>query len=749
MKIAPFTYMKRPFALIGFSYFTVLAVLIFVPENALCYLFSLFSALFLVSVIIKKTRKNKVLPIVLLTCVAAVSVYFINLNVNIKPVQKLDGTDATLSGVICDIPYKKNNRYNYTVEVENINQEKIRPFKIKLSSSEAIEGDIYDKFTGNVHFYIPQSNPAFDSQTYYRSKSIYINAFLYNYEENFTQKPEKVPPYYYILKLRQKMLSATKRILPVRTASVVNGILLGEKHEFPKDVLNNFDAIGAYHLIATSSIHLSILSQFFLWLFKKLKLGNRSAALLSALAVLLFMALTCFTPSVTRVGIMYIIYLLGLAIFKKPDSLNSLGIAVFLICLFNPDSALGIGLWLGFFSALGITLASEHINNFIHAKLKTQLYNYKVVRYIISIISVSLSVWIFNFPLLAWFFTKTSLISPISNVLLIPPVTVMINLSLILNTFSLLNTHAFILNPIALACGILTNFITYTSELLAKISFAMISLDYKIVNLWVAFTLLLISVSVYAKNLKKSVKLTALLSLNLAFTSVFSYQISMIGTTNVAIINCSNAIGFIISKNGRRAAVLCLNKDSNTTSIEYFLSKSYIKNIDYLNLSVLDNNHKTTAQDIIKTYHPKATVLSAKSSNELKGEEKYTHPVYFSGHVNSSFWEDATIETLEANNHTYMQVKISNAKFLIITNGGNIDDLPENWRNCNFFITTGLPANYQKIKSQNNVLSMNKIDSEINMQKFISSDNVFSIAHQGNLYINIKPSGEYDIRRSQ
>lgn len=742
--------MKRPFAIIGFSYFIMLAFLFFVPDFALPYIFGLFTAMFLASVIIKETRKNKIFPIAFFMCMVAVAVYHINSDSNIKPVQSLDETNATISGTICDIPYKSYSRYNYIVKVESVDGQQVKPFKTKLSSTEAIEGDIYDKFTGNVHFYVPQNNPAFDSQTYYRSKNIYIHAFLYNYEKNFTQKPEKFPPSYYILKLRQKMLSASKSIFPIHISSVVNSILLGEKHDLPENIKNNFDIIGAYHLLSTSAIHISILSAFCLWIFKRLKLGNRFSAALAALAVFIFMALTCFTPSVIRAGTMSIIYLLGLAIFQKPDSLNSLGIAVFLICLLSPNSAFDISLWMGVFSTLGIIIAYNPIKNFIRGKLNVQLYNNKIVNYTVSSIAISLSVWAFTLPLVAWFFKKTSLISILSNLILIPVVTVIFNLSLTIDFLSILSAPALFVHPPALICGILTNFTIYISELLAKIPFAMISLDYGVASLWAAFTALLVGVSIHTRNSKKHSKLAALLSVNLAFAGAFSYQLSNIGATDAAVINCQNGIGFVISKNGRRAAVLCLNKDSSTKDIECFLSRSYIKNMDYLNLAALDPSQKTAAKNIIKNHRPEMTVLSNRHTADINIENGFTRPVYFTGHIESSFWEDTEVSTFETDEHNYIQIKTSNVKFLIFANGGNADDIPESWKTCDFLIANGLPFNYQKINSRHYVLSGSKTDSEINIQKLTPlGKSAYSVTHQGRLYIKINSSGNYQIRRSQ
>ena len=325
----------------------------------------------------------------------------------------------------------------------------------------------------------------------------------------------------------------------------------------------------------------------------------------------------------------------------------------------------------------------------------------------------------------------------------------MLNLSLIVNILSVLGAPTVIVYPPALLCGILTNIIIYISNLLSKIPFAMISLDYGIANLCIAFILLFIAIGLYAKNLKKSFKFITILSLNLAFLSAFTYQINKRNVTDATVLNVSDGIGFVISKNSKRAAILCLGENSNTTDIENYLSQSYVKDIDYLSIPILTNSNKTFAQDILETYSPKTTSLSTKNSAELNIEKTRINPIYFSGNLKSAFWEDVQVETFEINEHTYIGLTISDIKFLIIANGGNTDDIPENFKNCDFLIINGLPVNYQKINSKNYIISMNKTDSEINAAKLISSNkNTFSCAQQGRIYINIGSGGKYSIRRS-
>ena len=336
--------MNRLFALIGFSYLIMLAACFFVPQTVLIYILAAITVGFAASVLIKKSRQEKTFSVVLLTCALAISTYLINFDVNIKPTEKYDGQDVLVSGEICELPYKQNNKYYYILNVEKINKNDIRMFKIRMSSPKAIDCDVYDKFTGRIHMFLPENSAGFNSKIFYRSKNIYAHAFLYDHMEYSVETPESKPIYYHALKLRENMLNTSKTIFPPRIAALINGILLNERHELPEDVKNNFSVTGVYHLLATAGIHVSILSQFFLLFFKKLKLNRRTAPILAATVIFIFMAVTCFTPSITRAGIMSIIYLLGLAFFKKPDSINSLGFAMLVMCIVSPNAALDISL---------------------------------------------------------------------------------------------------------------------------------------------------------------------------------------------------------------------------------------------------------------------------------------------------------------------------------------------------------------------------------------------------------------------
>ena len=97
----------------------------------------------------------------------------------------------------------------------------------------------------------------------------------------------------------------------------------------------------------------------------------------------------------------------------------------------------------------------------------------------------------------------------------------------------------------------------------------------------------------------------------------------------------------------------------------------------------------------------------------------------------------------------YIEINIDNASFLVVPDGGNTDDIPEKWLEPDYLICNGLPQNYKKINFKNIIIYETKKASEIYLSK-LSGDykNVFSLYHQGNIYIHVNSDNKnYQIRR--
>lgn len=696
---------------------------------------------FLLMFILAAALKNKIFMTAFLTAFVAAGVYNVHFQRDIKPVQSINESDAIVSGVICDLPAKKQGKYLYTIKIDKINNSAVKPFKVMIFSPKALEGDVYDEFNGLIHMSPPNTPLYFNFFSYYRSRGIYATAYLLEHEDYTIKPASSVPLNYYILNFRSKILSSQKSIFEPRIASVINGVLLGEKNDIPHDIKSDFDTIGAYHLLTTAGIQVSIISCCCVWLLKKLRFKLRTCYILSGIAVATFMALAGFTPAVMRAGFMMIIYFLGQAFFKKPDSLNSLGAAALAVCLINPDFALGISLWMSVFSMLGITVIYPEI--YKNIRLSKKLRFKKTSAYICSGIIMSFSVTLSTIPLAACYFKKTSIIASLSNLILIPQAEPLIIISLVTSFLNIIKVPAFIITPFAFLCGILAKSMIFCASILSKIPFALISTDYGFVDLCIACGLILLAVSVYGSKPRRNIILAVLLTINLLLAGALSYQIMNKDKTQIKVIDCHEGPQIIVSKNNHRAIILCLKEKCSTTVLDSALSQSYAQNTDYLFMPFVNINHEEFAQSVIDNYKPAQTIICAKDAINI--DYSNTSPVYFDKNLTSTLWDNLKIDTIESNGYIYMYIICDKTKLLVIPSGGNANDIPPDLRACDILILGALPMDYSLINTQKIILCTNPSDTNIVIPKL--SQPVISVARTSTTYINITPHKKYNIKK--
>ena len=696
-------------------------------------------------------KKNKVIFLTFLPCLLASIVYYINLNYNIIPVEKWNDHTVIINGEVCDNVFKKNSTYHYIINVKNIDGEDVKPFKIEVSSVQPLECEAFDIITGKAYLFIPPENPGFNSRIHYRSKNIYLKGFLINYGKTLKIEESHNHSFkYHILKIRKKLLSASKENLPPEYASIINGIMLGDKNDFPKNTKRNFDVIGVYHLLAVSGIHISIVAFFVLKLLIVLKIKDKIAYIFTMFFVLLFIFVAGLTPSSVRAGIMMIIYLMSLCLRKSSDSLTSIGIAIGIICLFNPNSAIDIGLWLSFLSILSITLFYSKLANFIMSHIPKK-FNNPATYFLVSNFAVSICCFLFDVPVSSWYFKKISTVSFISNILIVTPVSILLALSLIMNILTCISYHIFmiIIKPMALICGFIIRYINYISNLISKIPYALLNSNYGYLRLTISFILILVIIIIFSSKTKNIIIVASIICINLIMAGTISYEYFTRNVTQMTVTPCGEGICISLTKNHHKSFILSATEKTFSEPIEYELSTSNRNSIDYINLSVDNQKDIQKFIDIINTYEPKNIVIDEKNKDISEKLNKNIKKIINKTYSHTTMFGNTEIETITKNSYMYIKINIDNTTFLVIPNGGNAKDIPEKWLNIDCLICNGLPQNYKKINFKNIIISESKRASEICLYKLAGAyENIFSSYHQGNIYINVNRSdSNYQIRR--
>lgn len=402
--------MKRLLATVGLTYLSVLSVVFYFANGTFTNIIIIQSALSAFVGIFFKVIKNKIrikkslldlLITVGLTSFAACIAIILYSNFIYRPViDNYSNKELSVEGYICDEIQKNENSNVYIINADKINGNS-ENVKIRLISTVDLKCEDFDRIDAN--FTVSKAENGYNL-----SKGIYLTAFYDEENDSFNSTGEKQFSLYSIaVNIRKAMKSSLDSLLPENTSSLCKAVLLGDKQALSDDIKADFSKTGTSFLIVVSGMHLAIIAGFVLFLLKNI-IKNRYVLAFFILAIVFcFMAVTGFTPSVVRSGIMLILTYCSKTVFRRTDGLNSLGTAAIVLTLFNPFAVGDIGMLLSFSATAGIVLWANKIEIFLSRKLRLTGKN-KLIRGGLNLISVSLSASLWIIPITTIAFHRVS-----------------------------------------------------------------------------------------------------------------------------------------------------------------------------------------------------------------------------------------------------------------------------------------------------------------------------------------------------
>lgn len=737
--------MKRPFAVIGFTYFMAL-----VAAGIIGFTFSLTCAIvclpaFFVALCFKKLRRSATVPAVLLAvCVAGFS-YCFAFAQTAAPVSALAGMRAQVSGQILNDPVREYDRYYYEIRVESTAVENAPTgFKLWLSSKKKLEADAFDRLTATVQFYEPSAKSSYYADGYY------ICAYIVGEPEVF----EADKPFYYnILTLRRYIRNCVLRLLPGDEGGLIIGMLLGDKSGLPAETIDNFRRAGVSHLLAVSGLHLSAFCFMLLWLLKRLRLPRRICSIAAMAGVVFFMALTGFSPSVRRAGIMMLIYLAGGLFRREPDGINSLGFSVLLLTLVNPFSALDCGLLLSFSATLGILIFSGAPMQFVKARvgrIKNRVVR-KAVRTLAESVTISFAACLFTMPVQFLVFGEISLVASVSNLLVVFPATSAMLCGGLAVIFSS-GWFSFFQYPFGLAAGLIAKYILWCVKVLADVPFAAAAVGQPYLHIWLGGSFVLFGLTLLLFRRASRLRFTAWLSLLCLLVGIFSFQALNFGVTNVAVLDVGNGTCVAVVNRGRAVLIGCGGENLPGTVAGRYLRATGVRKLELLVLPRLAQTEASGLSPLLDSYGCDYLILPDKPETaELFDAQRrlngYRHVC--NNRTSTQIWGDVRIETDSTGDMACVYVKVQDTSFLISSYpGADLKNLPEEWLNADVLICRGVPQ-----ASTNGVCAETVIVSD-NERGFMSAAaeqsrgvTALSTSGCGNLILSTRGHGDISIVR--
>ncbi|MBF0987390.1 MAG: DNA internalization-related competence protein ComEC/Rec2 [Clostridiales bacterium] len=226
-----------------------------------------------------------------------------------------------------------------------------------------------------------------------------------------------------IVELRIEINNFFNKNLKKDLASIIIGILIGDKSGMDGRVIEDFQNANLSHLIAVSGAHFIYVVGFLEYICKFLK-NKRKSQVFLIIGILFFMRLTQYTPSVVRAGIMTIMAILSSVFKRKSDIYTNLAISSLVLIIKNPYSIFDIGAILSFSGVLGIAYFQDKF------KLIYQNYEGRFLWFFDSI-SITIAANIVIIPIMVYYYNTISFTFIIANLVVAPLLGVLIILGFI------------------------------------------------------------------------------------------------------------------------------------------------------------------------------------------------------------------------------------------------------------------------------------------------------------------------------
>lgn len=349
-------------------------------------------------------------------------------------------------------------------ELENIDDEYL---EYDSYCKYLVENGIYYIFTTNV-----------DNLTYIGNYNIFYNYYFYNIRDN----------------LRDRLV---KNIDSNNSKQILSNLIFGKCSLINKNLKNIYVKTNLTHILAISGLHLCLIILILLFFLNPSIINKKIMYSIILLIVWLYGFIISMPSSILRALIMFTFFIINMFLDRNCPKYSFLSNSLIFSLILNPLLIYSLGFLLSYSATFGILFSYSFIYNLLATK-------YKIIdKYIISQISLSLSVTIFTAPILLYYFHQINLISIFTNIIVIPLFTIILFIAFLV-IFSSFIPILFIYEYLSKFLNylmIITNNVIYN---ISKIDFLIIKVDsfsYLYIFLYFFFIFYIVyMISNYEKN---------------------------------------------------------------------------------------------------------------------------------------------------------------------------------------------------------------------------------------------------------
>lgn len=232
-------------------------------------------------------------------------------------------------------------------------------------------------------------------------------------------------------RIRRRIAGNCDRIFGKDSAPVAKALFFGNQEYIDKGTLADFKRAGVLHVLAASGLHVAILAAVPVFLLGLVRVHMKLILAVTAFLLLGYLWITDMPVSLFRACAMFFLFGLQRLLDLKGNAFNALFLSALLILLLFPGDLYNLGFQLSFGATLGILL--------FHGRYRRALEG--LPRALAGPLAVSLSAQTIVVPVLLYRMNEINLVGPLSNLAVVPLVSLFMVVSIAANLLSLV-THA-------------------------------------------------------------------------------------------------------------------------------------------------------------------------------------------------------------------------------------------------------------------------------------------------------------------
>ena len=698
--------MKRLFGLIGILYLSTLTAVFYFKSKVLIILVLISAAALVALGIYKRVKRDRYSFKTFVTAGATVALavlsIFLYQNYYIAPIiNNYSDKEISVEGYVCEEIKYKDTSVEYLIQTTAIDSKPVFT-KIKYTGYNETEIKEFDFVKLNVKAYAENND-----------RSIAHRVLLRAYEkspENITPTGDSKPSLYkFAISARKEIGKSFGKLMPKQSAELSRAIMLGDKDALDDDVLDNFRKTGTSFLIVVSGLHLSVALAFVTKIISRFTKRRIPLCVASIIVIIGFAALTGFNYSVIRAATAVIIYQIGRILLRNSDPLNSLGFAALAITIINPCAVGDLGLLMSFSATMGIILWADKINGFFIQKTNAGKIKKKIIKkplyFFFNLISVSIAAAIWILPISIIAFGKISPIVVIVALFTEPFASGILVLSLLCAIFYAFHSipgvsivFDFIARVIAFADNFLCQALIWFNEQFSKLPFVSVKADSAAVYIWLAVTATMVIIG-YLIKAKRTYVISAI---NISFALMFIL-------TAVSFLTADKSSRLTVYQSGKGVCIE-LKKGYNISLLSAGGNNKVYKTIcedatdsnDVIDNIIIpkSNNYDSLLPDLATDYKINNLITNTMSAEDIEQISSVTPYVVKDESIQTvKLNTEDSVKIISTDDVLYQYIHCGENNVLFVPSGGNIQNLPEEYRCADYVILDGIPRNCELIDS--------------------------------------------------